>query len=96
MPFGSVTRPVAETPGWAPVEVSLVPAAVARLCSSRAALIALAVLPAQHLLGATPGESLARAVAQEGAGLVGHGLATLLLEWLGFWSRSLWLVGLLF
>src|SRR5205823_14234870 len=47
------------------------------------AILTLAALPAEHLIGLPPGGSLARAEAHEGAGLVGHWLGSLLLEWLG-------------
>ncbi len=58
-----------------------VPIPFARLTG--AALLAAAALPSMQLVGLEPGESLARAQARDGGGLVGHWLATGLLEWLG-------------
>jgi len=48
-----------------------------------AGLLVVAALPAEHLLSAAPGESLARAEAGGGTGVVGHWLASGLLAWLG-------------
>jgi hypothetical protein len=46
-------------------------------------LVALASAAVIHTLGLEPGESLARALAQEGGGLVGHWLVSGMLDWFG-------------